>query len=271
MIKDLIRRHKQKKQEIHNSITRNLQNHVEALGVVQVDNHLMDVVGAGRKILFRAAYELAIRERLAIVADREGQILLMTNSRYRDRLFTRSGLHRAEAAEAAEAAETAGAAGAADSFGFVAGRDEYAPVAGQAVRAEDRFAVADAAPADAFDTLLQDDVLAVTEDTVPIDTVGVEMVDALADDDRSAAVTETLVRHSADAPSASGDAVAADETAAAAVDAETDLDWFAIEVKDAPSWQEVLADYRQSLPVRKRDPWPAKKEAGVDLGFFGEK
>ncbi|MCC8164943.1 MAG: hypothetical protein LIQ31_02040 [Planctomycetes bacterium] len=234
MIKDLIRRHKQKKQEIHNSITRHLQNHVEARGVVPVDNDLADAVGAGRKILFRAAYELAIRERLAIVADTEGQILLMTNSRYRDRLFTRSGLTRPET-----------------------------PLE----QAEPQFAVAEAASEESFDTLVQDDVLAVTEDTVPIDTVGVEMIEALADDDAlSSAATETLVRRASGEASGSGTG-----NAAAGADAETDLDWFAIEVKDALSWQEVLADYRQSLPERNREPWPAKKDAGVDLGFFVEK
>ncbi len=244
MIKDLIRRHKQKKQEFHNSITRNLQSHVDALGVVTVDNHLMDVVGAGRKILFRAAYELAIRERLAIVADTEGQILLMTNSRYRDRLFTRSGLTRPQAAES-------------DS----------------AVPAEPQFAVAAAAAAsdesfaalDSLDTLVQDDVLAVTEDTVPIDSVGVEMVE----DDLSPAATETLVRHAVAGMPENADAADADTDASA--DAEADLDWFSIEVNQTPSWQEVLADYRQSLPERNREPWPAKKDAGVDLDFFVEK
>ncbi len=242
MIKDLIRRHKQKKQEIHNSITRNLQSHVDALGIVTVDNHLMDAVGAGRKILFRAAYELAIRERLAIVADTEGQILLMTNSRYRDRLFTRSGLTRPQAAESESA-----------------------------VPAEPQFAVAAAASdeslgaLDSLDTLVQDDVLAITEDTVPIDSVGVEMVE----DDLSPAATETLVRHAAAGTPESADAV--DAAANADADADADLDWFSIEVNQTPSWQEVLADYRQSLPERNREPWPAKKDAGVDLDFFVEK
>ena len=222
MIKDLIRRHKRKKRQIHHSVAAALARHIDAEGVVTVNQRLMDTLGAGRTLLFRVAYQLVIRERVAMLADTDGQVLLMTKSRYRDLIAERAG-------------------------------KPVATVAAAAMREEVALAVP---------TLMGEEVLAICEDTVPIEAVGVEMVNTLIEDDDSIAyevgapaeemAEETLVNH---------DPVPV-------LDAEADLDWFSLDVATAGNGQEVLSDFRQTLPDRPRDPWPAKEEVGIDLDFF---
>ncbi len=60
-------------------------------GVVAMNWELAVKLGAGRKILYRTAYQLVIKERLSMLSDPDGGVLLMTNAEFNRFLARRSG------------------------------------------------------------------------------------------------------------------------------------------------------------------------------------
>ncbi len=68
-----------------------LMSLLEEKASLVVDEDLVAAMGVGRNALYRIIYEMLRRERMSMLADRNGQMLLMTNSEFNRFLFRSSG------------------------------------------------------------------------------------------------------------------------------------------------------------------------------------
>ncbi len=77
-------------------LSRLLLRKVREEGTVAMNWELAHSLGAGRKLLYRTAYQLVIRERLSMLSDPDEGVLLLTNTEFNRLLARRSGWEEAE-------------------------------------------------------------------------------------------------------------------------------------------------------------------------------
>jgi hypothetical protein len=106
MLEKLFKTYARQQRHLHLQVAELLLARLERERTLLLNENLIDQFQIGRRKLLRIAYDLAIKERMHIMADDEGKVLLLANAEFRRSMLRRSGanedvLHLDETAPAA--------------------------------------------------------------------------------------------------------------------------------------------------------------------------
>ena len=257
MLKSYLLRRAKKQQELRSQLADTLLARLERENMLTVDDNLFTELGVGRKLFFRVVYSLAIQERMYLMAEQTGNVVLMTNMEFHRFMLRRSGLRETEIR-----------------------LREGAAVIPETV-SEHALTVADLE-----DTVLIDSVDAeVTLDAeifcdendsamVAATLGGATLSGILPDYEEDLSRSEIVfIPHtimSPDSPAARNATTRRHarqlQTADGKLPGEGELGWFNLEVTPANKPGEKLPASRQTLPDRRREPYTANDEIEIDLG-----
>lgn len=203
-----------------------LQRRLEEKASLVVDSRLVADLGVGRRALYRIIYDMVRRERMFMLSDESGQMLLMSNTEFNRFMFRRAGK---EAPETPRSAPAAALAETADSDMYLESEDSDLVLEG-------RWEI----PAAALDSPIAGNLShAIPEPGIP------EPLYMPAERRRSPRKAAA--------------------SAAAPMEMEDDLDWFRLDIApagaDGAGAAAELPDHRQTLPERRREPWTILEEA----------
>ena len=250
MIKYFLKRRAQKRRARRGELASALEGRLEREGTLVVDDAFVDGMGAGRRLLFKVIYGLVIRERIHMMADNDGRVVLMTNVEFHRFMLRRSGMHETEIR-----------------------RRDVLPVfadtmAEHAIAAiEEETVWIDSVAAELAGSELP--LLEELDSTLVSATLGGSPLSGIMPDE-SEEVFATLPALAASAPPERSSRrvprrLQLTGPAAAAGESGGDLGWFDLDVASTLLFRENLPDARQSLPDRPREPWSANEESGVNL------
>lgn len=199
-----------------------------------VDRPLLRTLRTSRRELFRVVYGLVVKERMYMLAEAGGTIILMTNAEYARFMARRSAAYEA------------------------GGDPEAAPAAVAASPRDPAVSIAALADTDAGPEALSD---AARQER--LDGVAASI---LASDSESALFTgATLGGATLDGLLADADASVGNTAPPAAPAAKTatgsEYDWFDLDIGTGAK----VPEKRQSLPKRRRQPWLVAEGAGMDV------
>lgn len=198
-----------------------------------VDRPLLRSLGVNRRELFRAVYGLVIRERMHMLAEADGTVVLLTNAEYKRFMERRSAYY-----------ETRDERGAAHASVAAAPRAPEAPAAA-AVAEADMDEESIAARQERLDGVAASILASDSESALFTGaTLGGGTLDGLLTDAEASTAIPAI-------PAAS----------AAESGAESEYDWFDLDIGTGGK----LPEKRQTLPKRRRQPWLVAEGAGLEV------
>ena len=97
MFENLFKNRARKRRQLCSQVADLLVSRLERERALVFDEDLIDQFKIGKHALLRIAYDLAIRERMHIMADDEGRVSLLANAEFRRSMLRRSGAGEEEA------------------------------------------------------------------------------------------------------------------------------------------------------------------------------
>lgn len=254
-----------------------LSRRLEEKASLVVDSRLIADLGVGRKVLYRVIYELVRRERMFMLADKNDQMLLMTNTEFNRFMLRRSGRQTPLPALTLSEARTPESAAGGTVFVETEQENDLPVVAEIAAQlAENRMLTADELFCDDADSsiLLEEPAgEKVLDDYWEIPAAA---LDSSLASNLSPSIPEPLGGVSKPevkptrkptrkvARNDMKDKELQDIETLAKSAAQQNLDWFSLDVAAADAERPDLPDYRQGLPARKREPWLTLEDAVLD-------
>lgn len=252
MIRDFLKRRAQKRREQRSEVADALVQRLDREHSLVVDDAFVAGMGVGRRLLFKVIYGLVIRERMHMMADDDGQVVLMTNAEFHRFMLRRSGMRETEIR-----------------------RRDILPVfadtmAEQAIAAiEEETVWVDSVAAELAEPQPALSLLEELDSTLVSATLGGSPLSGIMRDEPD----EVFATLPALAGAPSGERAQRKPTrrlqltgpAASAGESGGDLGWFNLDVASTLLSRENLPDARQSLPDRRREPWAANEESEVNF------
>ncbi len=96
MLKNFFLRRAERRRELRGQLVDTLLRRLEREHSLIVTGDLVAGTGVGRREFFRVVYSLVIQERMHMMTDSEGNIVLMTNTQFHRFMLRRSGLRETE-------------------------------------------------------------------------------------------------------------------------------------------------------------------------------
>jgi hypothetical protein len=96
MFRNFFLRRAERRRELRGQLVDTLLHRLERENSLVADDKLIARMGVSRRVFFQVVYSLVIQERMHMMTDSEGDIVLMTNNEYHRFMLRRSGMRETE-------------------------------------------------------------------------------------------------------------------------------------------------------------------------------
>lgn len=248
MFKNFFLRRAQKRRELRGQLVDTLLHRLERESSLVVDDGLIAQMGVKRRVFFQVVYGLVIQERMHMMADDEGCVILMTNAEFHRFMLRRAGVQNPEMRLLENSAVFA---------------NEEDTIIVDAVAAELATLTVDHDSLIPMLDEMDSTLVAATLGGAPMSGLVPEQVDDVIEPlpQLSARGTDPAARESRKLRKPTRQL----QLAGPQAEAEGDLNWFDLDVTPTLATREKLPDTRQSLPDRPREPWLINDNKKTDL------